>query len=111
MANKKKYFSPEEKASFVSRWQASGQRKIDFAKENGIVYDTFLGWMQKPLPVENLPPVKKVNPDPSFVAIQVTPNTHASKAGIPIMDITLANGSQISFYQTVPIEYLRDLLK
>jgi hypothetical protein len=108
---KKKYFSQEEKTSFVLRWQESGLSKIAFAKENGIVYDTFLGWMQQPLPVEKTTPSKKVNPDPSFVSIQVSPNTHTAKPGIPIMDITLANGSQISFYQTVPIDYLRNLLK
>jgi hypothetical protein len=107
----KKRYTPEEKQSFISGWQKSGQTKIAFAQSNGLVYDTFLGWIQKEAPIQK--PVFKApsNPDPSFVAIQVEHTGYTAKPGIPLMEITLANGSHISFYQTVPMEYLRDLLK
>lgn len=104
----KKRYSPEEKLEFIFRWKASDQSKANFARDNGLKYDTFLHWIQaeKSVSIQS----HATEESSSFISLQVD-HSPAAKPGIPLMEITLANGSQISFYQTVPIAYLKDLLK
>lgn len=106
----KKKYSPEEKQSYILRWQESGQTKTTFAKEQGLNYDTFLSWVQRLEGFSN-PLAGVTERVPSFVSIQVDGKNPVNHGSLPLMEITLAGGHQIRFYQRVPIDYLRDLLK
>jgi hypothetical protein len=102
--------SPEVIAGYVTAWRESGQSQRDFCRQQGIKYGTFKDWMFKSN--RNNTPTTKAKPKDSFVSIQLdtTANRPAGSV-IPVMEITFANGSQLSFYQPVSVDYLRDLLK
>jgi hypothetical protein len=52
------YFSKEERAMWLEDWQQSGKRPWTYAKENGLVPQTFLKWIK-------IKPTRK----PNFVEI------------------------------------------
>ena len=104
-------YSPEAIAGYVVAWRESGQSQKDFCLQQGIKYGTFKDWMFKSN--RSHPSTNKAKPKESFVSIQLdtTANQPPANSVIPVMEITLSNGSQLSFYQPVPAAYLRDLLK
>ena len=106
--------------SFVEQWKASGQSKFTFARAHGIQETTFCHWVLKSLEQESgrvrassLPVTATPSQGglPSFVAIQIDNGSGEKKPEVPVMEITMANGSRISFYETVSPEYLQSLLK
>lgn len=110
MTINRKHYSKEDKKSFVSRWQSSGQRKIDFSRANGLTYDTFLVWTKR-YPTIQKPFSQEKVADTSFVSIQLSSDTSNLKSEKPVIEIKLSCGSQINFHQMVPAEYLRALMR
>jgi transposase-like protein len=116
-------YTKEERKALVEQWKSSGQTRYSFAKAHEIKESTFCHWVLKSLeqetgikrrrsfPVTALPLPEQ---QPSFVAIQIDNNTtekQHSPSSTPVMEITTSSGSKISFYETVPAEYLQQLLK
>jgi hypothetical protein len=103
-------YSIETIAGYVAAWHQSGQSQRDFCRQQGIKYGTFKDWLFKSNR-SNKPTTKAKSKD-SFVSIQLDATANRpSLSAVPVMEVTLANGSQLSFYQPVPADYLRDLLK
>ena len=41
------HYSKEEKAMWIEDWQKSGKKAWTYAKENGLIPQTFTGWTKK----------------------------------------------------------------
>ena len=101
-------YSTEQIKAHVIAWQTSGLTKKAYSGQHGIKYGTFKGWVQKHLQLKE----DIVQGDPSsFVALHVDKSVRPGGAPVPFMEITLSNGSHLSFYQAPPMEYIRELLK
>jgi len=79
-------FSKEEKALWLKNWKRSGKKAFTYAKENGLVPQTFLRWTKekaesKPCFVEV--PMRALQPSPQ--AHQILVEKGDVKIHIPLM--------------------------
>lgn len=108
----RKEYTQENKLGHISQWQTSGKTKVNYCKEAGIAYTTFRHWLDKyhykkerSQTISSSATEKKA----SFLAIQIQPNTTIEN-GKPIMELVFSSGARLQFYQTVPADYLQQLL-
>lgn len=81
-------------------WEASGQSQIGYCKSEGLSFAKFNYWVRK-LRGE----AKPISPSASgFVAVEVAPS------GMPVFEISHKNGHRISFYQTIEVSFIKELL-
>lgn len=83
----------------IEGWQQSGISQLDYCRHHGVAYHVFHYWYKK---------YKTVHLEQSsgqgFTALQVTP------IGEALMEVHLATGHRIAFYQAVDAAYLKTLV-
>jgi hypothetical protein len=72
-------------------------------------YGTFKGWVAKRMAPQEISRADSAKP--GFIALTVDEAVRPVGAARPFMELTLANGNQLTFYQSPAPEYLRELLK
>jgi len=92
------------KAQLVDKWQASGERKSDFATRHGIGRSTFYHWT-KHLKVSVQP--KKAQ---SFEFIPID-ETETSLDIKPTAVIHYSSGTRLELYTTMDVHHLKTLIK
>ena len=73
-------YSVEEKAMWVEDWQKSGKKAWIYAKENGLIPQTFVGWTKKEIKAKQ----DFVEVYPAGVSVFQTPQTIIEKGDIKI---------------------------
>lgn len=83
----------------IEGWQRSSMAQLDYCKSHDVAYHVFHYWYKK---------YKTVHPGQSsvqgFTALQVTP------IGEALVEVHLATGHRIAFYQAVDAAYLKTLV-
>ncbi len=107
-------YTKESREGYISKWRSSGMSRNAFAREQGINYNNFKQWVlraSKKSGITTTPVVKpKKKPSIPFVSLQVHGMPQSRPTGMPLMELRLSNGRVLSFYQTVPIDYLQAVL-
>src|SRR5438105_677734 len=104
-----KVFSKKEKQHYVDLWQQSSKSKKAFSEEQGIKYNTFIGWTiaGKPKRVYS----RKIKSEPSeksFIPLVVEPlNPNATI----FAEIYFSAGHRIIFHGEIPTSLFSLLLK
>ena len=66
-------YSKEEKKMWIDDWRQSGKKAWAYAKENGLIPQTFVGWVKK-----------ETKPTPGFVEIRPKPGSQTQSGKIVI---------------------------
>lgn len=85
-----------QKEELILQWQQSGKSRKEFCAENGITYNSLVGWCKQ---------FKDRKISPGFSELKVK---HDS--GL-FAQVTLPSGMRIDFYQSLPADYFASLLK
>ena len=91
-----------EMYAHYSNWKASGQSQIGYCKSKGLSFFKFNYWVRK-----LRGDTKPASPSPlasGFVTVEVAPS------GVPVFEISHKNGHRISFYQTIEVHFIKELL-
>ncbi len=96
--NTPRKFTNEQREELIQRWKDSGKGKKKFADEHGIKYMTFIDWVRKRQGKRSLEV-----PSQHFIPLEVPASS--------IFAALTLGGKQIIFYQFVPAEYLKTILR
>jgi hypothetical protein len=99
--------SKEQIQEIVKQWQQSGKNKRTFCEENKLNYMTFIGWSNR------LKQRKKIKKGKSFKGsgfVPVIPSTRDKGSSVVFAEIRYSNGCAITLQQSVPAEYLHNLV-
>jgi transposase-like protein len=116
MDTTKRSYTSEERAMYIEQWKQSGLIKSEFARNHNISYTTFIHWIsgrKKKASTSKATKDSQATPKsalPSFVSIQLETPTPAC-CPQPLIELALAGGHRINFYQAVSPEYIRSLLQ
>lgn len=86
----------EQKEELILQWQQSGKSRKEFCQENGITYNSLVGWCKQ---------LKDKKTSPGFAEVKVK-----ADSGL-FAQVHLPGGKRIDFFHSVPIEYFQSLLK
>ena len=89
-----------EKFNVIEAWRSSGLSQQSFCRTQGIAYSRFHYWYKKYRHVKN------GSGSPDFVPLQIK----NSASPLPIVELVLADGRRLNFYQAVDAAFLRSLL-
>lgn len=100
-STQRKLLSKDEINQLVELWKQSGKTKKSFADEQGLKYVTFTGWCKRHGRKKN---IQKSTPE-KFIALELKQDSSI------FAELSLNSGQKVVFYQSVPAEYFRTLLK
>lgn len=86
----------EQKQELILLWQQSGKSRKEFCQEQGITYNSLVGWCKQ---------FKDQKASAGFTEIKIN-----ESPGV-FAQIQLPGGIKIEFFQSVPAEYLQSLLR
>jgi hypothetical protein len=86
----------EQKEEIILQWQQSGKSRKQFCEETGIGYNSLVGWCKQ---------FKDQKASTGFTEVKL--NHEPS----PLAQVHLPGGIKIDFYQTIPVEFIRSILK
>lgn len=89
-----------EKFKVIEAWQASGLSQQSFCKSQGVAYSGFHYWYKKYRHVKN------GSGSPDFLPVRIK----HSLSHLPVVEVILADGRRLNFYQAVDVAFLRSLL-
>jgi hypothetical protein len=87
----------EQKQELILQWQQSGKSRKAFCEEQGITYNSLVGWCKQ---------FKDQKATTGFTEIKINQTT----AGL-FAQVNLPGGIKIDFYQSVSAEYLQSLVR
>jgi hypothetical protein len=90
--------SKEEREKLITQWRGSGKTKINFCKEAGINYQTFIGWT-------NPPKKKKQAGFNRFIPVPLP-----KRSGHVFAELNFKNGTSLLLHEEVTSQFLRSLL-
>jgi hypothetical protein len=93
----------EQREEIIEMWRQSGKNKKVFCEENNLNYMTFISWSGAKKSRRKKYPVIC---DSGFTPLNVPGNASGLFA-----EIVYANGNAINLHQSLPVEYLRTLVK
>lgn len=88
-----------QKFEMIEDWQRSQITHLDYCRAHGLAYHVFHYWYKKYKTVHLPPPAGQ-----GFTALQLTPT------GAAFVEVHLAGGHRIAFYQAVDAAYLKALV-
>ena len=87
----------EEKEELIFQWQQSGKSRKEFCQEKGITYNSLVGWCKQSK--------DKKSAATGFSEVKVkTENNLFAQVHLP-------TGIKIDFFHSVPVDFLKLLLK
>jgi hypothetical protein len=89
--------------SLIESWKTSGQSQHIFCKEHAIVYSNFHYWYKK------YREQQQGTPGEAFLPVKIKKSVGSSSEH-GVMELLLANGHRLIFYQLVDVSYLRSLV-
>ncbi len=89
-----------EKFKVIEAWQASGLSQHSFCKSQGIAYSGFHYWYKK------YRQAKYASASPDFLPVQIKHTV----SNLPVVELILADGRRLNFYQAVDAAFLQSLL-
>ncbi len=87
----------EQKKELILQWQQSGKSRKQFCLENGITYNSLVGWCKQ---------FKDENASSGFTEVKLNP-----ESSFVIAQIHLPGGIKIDLYQSPSAEFIRSLLR
>lgn len=96
--------SAEEKQLLIESWKKSGKSRMDFSKERGINYHTFISWIN-PKKQKKFPKVKPVNVSSGFSEVKIASPVKGNLFAQIVFEKT-----QLNLYQPVSADFLKRLL-
>jgi len=97
--------SKQEVQALIEQWKQSGKSKALFCLENNLNYQTFFGWV-KPKKKKHSVKDQQFSKSSGFVALKVKPDTEQLFA-----ELNFPGGIKLSLHQTVPVAYLKELIR
>lgn len=89
--------SREQKEELILLWQQSGKSRKVFCQEQGITYNSLVGWCKQ---------FKDQKQSAGFTEIKLKENSTGLFA-----QVNLPGGIKIELFQSVPAEYLQSLVR
>lgn len=89
-----------KKFKVIEAWQASGLSQQSFCKTHGIAYSGFHYWYKK------YGHAKNGGASPDFLPVRIKHTV----SNLPVVELVLADGRRLNFYQVVDAAFLRSLL-
>jgi hypothetical protein len=86
----------EQKEEIILQWQQSGKSRKEFCQEQGITYNSLVGWCKQ---------FKDRKVSSGFTEVKVKPDT-----GL-FAQLNLPGGIRIDFFHSVPVEYFQSLIR
>ena len=86
----------EQKQELISQWEKSGKSRKVFCEENGIGYNSLVGWCKQ---------FKDPEPSTGFAEVQLT------QSSALFAQVHLPGGIKIDFYQPIPADFIRPFVK
>jgi len=93
----KSWRTREQKEELILLWQQSGKSRKVFCQEQGITYNSLVGWCKQ---------FKDQKASAGFAEVKINEKLTGLFA-----QVNLPGGIKIDFYQSVPVEYLQSLLR
>ncbi len=94
----------QEMRMLFVKWQQSGETKIAFCKEEGLIKSTFYYWIKKFQEPETVVKNKKT----TFKPLVLAPNIPGT-CQQPVLRINYSSGVSIDFFDTVEAGYIKSL--
>ena len=94
--------SDEHKAALLDTFESSGLSGIQFAKQHGLRYPTFISWVRK------RKELSKVTPSSAFLEVDLSGISNSTKT--PLM-ISLGNGVSMELSESSQVSLAVELLK
>ena len=88
----------EQKEEIILQWQQSGKSRKEFCQEQGITYNSLVGWCKQ---------FKDKKSSSGFLEVKV--NTD-SNPGL-FAQVNLPGGIRIDFFHSLPVEYFQSLIR
>ena len=86
----------EQKQEIILQWQQSGKSRKDFCQENGISYNSLVGWCKQ---------FKDQPASSGFAEVKLNPVTSL------FAQVQLPGGIRIDFYQPLSPDFIQSFLK
>jgi hypothetical protein len=86
----------EQKEELILRWQQSGKSRKEFCQENGISYNSLVGWCKQ---------IKEEKTSSGFTEVKL------NQTSVLFAQVHLPGGIKIDFYQPIPADFIRSFLK
>ena len=86
----------QQKEELILQWQQSGKSRKEFCQEQGITYNSLVGWCKQ---------FKDRKASSGFTEVKVR-----SDSGL-FAQVTLPGGIRIDFFHSVPVEYFQSLIR
>jgi hypothetical protein len=86
----------EQKEELILQWQQSGKSRKEFCQEQGITYNSLVGWCKQ---------FKDQKASTGFSEVKVK-----SDPGL-FAQLNLPGGIRIDFFHSVPVEYFQSLIR
>ena len=86
----------EQKEEIILQWQQSGKSRKEFCQEQGITYNSLVGWCKQ---------FRDRKASPGFTEVKVK-----TDSGL-FAQVQLPGGIIIDFFQSVPANYFQSFLK
>jgi hypothetical protein len=96
--------SAKEKQQLIESWKQSGKSRMDFCKERGINYHTFISWIN-PKKQKKLPKVKPVKVSSGFSEVKLTSPVTGNLFAQIVIEKT-----QVNLFHPVSADFLKRLL-
>lgn len=103
-----RFYSEEEKESYISLWRESKLSKNKFCLQEGLSVSTFWGWIERQLPVTQKSKTSAVIKK-NWIPVKLS-NASPSQASVAI-EIILPNGIRIKSSQHTSIAMLTTLVQ
>ena len=89
----------EQKEELILQWQQSGKSRKDFCQEQGITYNSLVGWCKQ---------FKDRKVSSGFAEVKVKVKA-AANPGL-FAQLHMPGGIRVEFFQSVPVEYFQSLI-
>jgi hypothetical protein len=98
--------SKEQRQVLIEQWRQSGTSKKAFCREQKLNYLTFISWGGKRSSLS----AGRAGIT-GFAPLQMPKETPYPNAGSFFAEVTYSNGNTITLHESVPVQYLRSLVK
>lgn len=98
--------SKKEITAIVEDWKQSGKSKAQFCLENNFNYQTFFGWIKPKIKKSHSGKKENQSIMSGFAALKIKNPVSESFA-----EIHFEGGTKIYLHQTVPVNYLKELIR
>jgi hypothetical protein len=86
----------EQKQEIILQWQQSGKSRKEFCQEQGITYNSLVGWCKQ---------FKDQKESSGFTEVKLNQDSSL------FAQIHLPGGIKIDFYQPIPADFIRSFIK